>query len=92
MNNLNSILIEGKVSGISITEGRISFDVSVSHKDGTFEVPVFATNALAEGLSKSMVPNFKVRVVGRLCKVDGLTTIHAEHVEIAPRMKNGENV
>ena len=89
MNNLNSILVEGKVSGISITEGRISFDVSVYHKaDGTFLFPVFATGKLAEGLSRNLVPNFIVRVVGMLRKVEGITTIYAEHVEIAPRMKN----
>jgi single-stranded DNA-binding protein len=101
MNNLNSVLIEGKVLYDLDTTGTISKFIIESrgfyHSYKTNELTEYISNfsikcygRLAEICNKDLVAGKEIRVVGHLAqkKLDGKTWIIAEHVEIKPVVKN----
>lgn len=101
MNNLNSVLIEGKVLHDLDTTGTISkFIIEskgfyYSYKTNELTENILYSNIkcygrLAEMCNKNLVAGKEIRVVGHLAqkKLDGRTWIIAEHVEIKPVVKN----
>jgi len=89
MNNLNSILVEGKLpSDPQASEGRTLFYVlSVRYDKAQFYetlVPVKTTGRLAEVCADYLKAGRGVRVVGRLAQDNTELYVHAEHVEFKP--------
>lgn len=89
MNNLNSILIEGKVkeihddvSGIRILLSSYRFEKRENEcLEITLDVPVLAFGKLGELCVDSLEPGRVIRVVGRLAP--GIVIV-AEHIEFKP--------
>jgi hypothetical protein len=87
--NLNSILIEGKVSNVNYVNYVCTFRITTRKVLGSGEYVLSSftcetTNNLAEMLSKTLGVGSYARVVGHLSSADEKVKIVAEHVEIKP--------
>lgn len=91
MNNLNSVILEGKFKSITISEGQVDFIVATTRMikvpkgddmEVTTEVPCRAVGSLAESIKKFAEPGLGVRVVGLLQgPLNGSVFILCEHTE-----------
>ena len=87
MNDLNSVLIEGKVVGIKeLSPEKIRFTISSQRFTGDKkEVHFFdivGNGKLAVFCSENLKPDTGVRIVGRMIQKDNMVLILAEHIEI----------
>jgi hypothetical protein len=93
MNSLNSVLVEGTVSGIDANGTTTCFTVTTSRylKDDrvTIHLPIVigTDGQLAQVMQKRLADGLGVRVVGHLEMIDNTMGIFAEHVEIRPGQK-----
>lgn len=92
MNNLNSVLLEGKLTNHPIltdSTGFCEFTIETHryYKDNgetkleSFSVNIEASNNLAKTCFDNLEKNSTIRVVGRLGNADSGIKIIAEHVE-----------
>jgi len=97
INNLNSIILEGVITGevglwdadegkeglFEIMTTRIKYDANRIKKEPTeLKIPIYVYGRLAETCKQYLKKGKGVRVVGRLDRYPGNTlAIHAEHVE-----------
>lgn len=102
MNNLNSVLLEGKIekgpSLLTAPEGKslCTFTISSARfykqgEDRKIETSLFDVEAhgrLAEVCGEYLKAGREVRVVGRLREEDSRVFINAEHVEFKPAKKS----
>ena len=89
LNNLNSILVEGKLpSDPQVSDGKTLFYVlSVHYDKAQFHetlIPVKTTGNLASVCADYLKAGRVVRVVGRLAQDNTELYVHAEHVEFKP--------
>jgi len=92
MNCLNSVLIEGTVSGVEKRPFTVQFTVDVKHGDDSVFVLVSATGKLADSCFKNLKYGSVVRVVGHLETWRGSLTVFAEHVEFVGLIKKSKTV
>lgn len=104
-NNLNSVIIEGTVLGITKYDDKCHFTMGIRRhyrKDGevlcdTVYINVFVDGKLCEVMSDKLDIDRTVRVVGRLINVQyvgnncGSVEIYAEHIELKPDGKEEED-
>ena len=94
MNNLNGVIVDGKVSSnnFDIKNMVCNIEVQVSRKykniDGkqveeTISVPAKSFGKLAEIMNQKLKLGLKIRIVGRLSKLTDTLFISVEHFEIA---------
>ena len=101
MNDLNSVLLEGKVTAdpapipngctFSILASRL-VKTDDGQKTTTSLFPIEVTGRLAEVCQEYLKAGRGVRIVGRLCQdpEDALLFIQAEHVEFKPERSKPE--
>ena len=92
MNDLNSVLIEGKVVGIKeLSPEKIRFTISSQrfHKepgDSEIKKEVHFFDIAGKGrlalFCENLKPDTRVRIVGRMIQKDNMVLILAEHIEI----------
>ena len=92
MNCLNSVLIEGTVSGVEKSPFTMKFAVDVKHGDDSVFVLVRATGKLADSCFRKLMYASVVRVVGHLETWRGSLTVFAEHVEFVGLIKKSKTV
>jgi hypothetical protein len=99
MNDINSLIIEGVVSkgfkAISSNEGEFTLTSKRTTKvgDNCFEeeltdVVVIVHGTLFKYAQKYLDEDRGVRVVGRLCNINGGVQVIAEHFEVKSKTKN----
>lgn len=95
MNNLNSVIVEGKVSlnNFDIRNSVCHIQIQVSRKykniDGEWveeiiSIPAKSFGRLAEIMNQKLELSSKIRIVGRLSKNADTLFILVEHFEIQP--------
>ena len=86
MNDLNSVLIEGKVVGIKeLSPEKIRFTISSQRFTGDKKEVHFFDIAGKGRLAlfcENLKPDTRVRIVGRMIQKDNMVLILAEHIEI----------
>ena len=86
MNDLNSVLIEGKVVGIKeLSPEKIRFTISSQRFTGDKKEVHFFDIAGKGRLAlfcENLKPDTGVRIVGRMIQKDNMVLILAEHIEI----------
>ncbi len=95
MNNLNSVLVEGTVSGIDANGTTTCFTVTTNRwlKNKvriSLPIVVGTEGKLAEVMQARLADGLGVRVVGHLEMIDNAMGIFAEHVEIRPGQTEGK--
>lgn len=94
-NDLNSVLIEGTVSGIDANGTTTCFTVTTSRwlKNKvriSLPIVVGTEGQLAQVMADRLTDGLGVRVVGRLEMIDDAMGIFAEHVEVRPSQTGGK--
>ena len=93
MNDLNSVLVEGTVVSQLVTmDAESRFDLALQRFDkgcdgeyheSALVITVAAPGKVALGLDRIMMPNARIRVIGRLQGTEGRgkIVVRAEHIE-----------
>jgi hypothetical protein len=89
VNDLNSILIEGRASDCTYTEGEFRCIIMSRYTARDEEVtltraPIIAHGKLGETCSERIRDRYPIRIVGRIAPLESTGTLYvqAEHVEI----------
>ena len=89
MNNLNSLILEGKIVSLKENENFVTVTIETTRQNKGAEVAenfsVFCYGALMEVMKHNFQEKLGFRLVGRLSRVDGEVGVIAEHIEFKPK-------